>query len=53
MTRTFLEGCHNYEPNRIGNFYIKIGGYHENDNDGTYVITENSGVFLVPGSTYM
>lgn len=53
MTRTFLEGCHNYEPNRKGNFYIKIGGYHENDNDGTYVVTENCGIFLAPGLTYM
>lgn len=52
MTRTFMEGCTNLTPNRIGDFYIRIGGYYENDTDGTYVVTENSGVFLAPGATH-
>ena len=49
MTRTFLEGCHNYVPNEIGNFYIRFGG---NDPDGTYLVVEHSGFFLAPGASY-
>ena len=49
MTCTFLEGCHNYVPNEIGNFYIRFGG---NDPDGTYLVVEHSGVFLAPGASY-
>lgn len=53
MTRTFVEGCTDLTPNRVGNFYIRIGGYYENDTEGTYVITENCGAFLAPGLTYV
>ena len=52
VTCTFVEGCNNYEANRIGNFYIRIGGYRENDTDGTYVVIENSGIFLYPGNAF-
>lgn len=46
---TFLEGCNNYAPDEVGNFYIRFGG---NDPDGTYVVVEHSGVFLAPGVAY-
>lgn len=46
---TFLEGCNNYDPDEIGNFYIRFGG---NDPDVTYVVVEHSGVFLAPGASY-
>lgn len=49
---TFLEGCNNYVPDEIGEFYIRIGGYRENDTDGTYVVVEHGGVFLYPGKAF-
>ncbi len=49
---TFLEGCNSYDPDEIGYFYIRFGGYHENDTDGTYVIVEHGGIFLYPGTAF-
>ena len=40
---TFLEGCNNYAPDEIGNFYIKFGG---NDPNGTYVVVHWGGFLL-------
>lgn len=43
---TFLEGCNNYAPDEIGNFYVKFGG---NDPNGTYVVVHLGGIFTYPG----
>lgn len=43
---TFSEGCNNYDPDEIGDFYIRFGG---NDPNATYVVVHLGGVFVYPG----